>query len=72
MRRMNEQYPLNRNHPAYYAPRRLRERVRPEPFRSPTSHSPSLDPDVVDERVGRAGEPPSSTPQAASLQSLAS
>lgn len=54
MSSMNEQDPLNPNDPAYYAPRRLRERVRPEPFRSPISHPPSLDPDVVDEPVGLA------------------
>jgi hypothetical protein len=49
MSSVNEQDPRD---PAYYAPRRLRERAGSELVRAPISRSPSLDPDLIDEPPG--------------------
>ena len=51
MSSMNEQDPLNPNDPAYYAPRRLRERARPEFVSSPISRPPLHASAVIDEPV---------------------
>ena len=52
MSSVNEQDPLNPRDPAYYAPRRLRERAGSELVRAPIARSPSLDPDLMDEPPG--------------------